>query len=247
MSDTANRSPRWPRDFGRILVVDDEPDFVDTLGELLNATGFSAETTTDPGDALDRVARGDYALLIADLIMPGLDGMELLRRVRESSPDTEVVIATGYGTVETAVEAIRAGAADFLTKPFESRRIVEVIGRVMEMRRLRMENRRLREQLAALSGFRPATLLELPPDKLQSDPPAPPPAGVSEDPATPTRPLAEVEREAIVAALKRLRGNLSRAARELGVSRTSLYDRISRHGLPSPSRYRTGGDYTPQG
>ncbi len=239
MSDTANRSPRWPRDFGRILVVDDEPDFVDTLGELLSATGLSAETTTDPGDALDRVARGDYALLIADLIMPGLDGMELLRRVRESSPDTEVVIATAYGTVETAVEAIRAGAADFLAKPFESRRIVEVIGRVMEMRRLRMENRQLREQLAALS--RTAMLSEHRPDELQSDSASARPGRVSEDPATPTRSLAEVERDAIVAALKRLRGNLSRAARELGVSRTSLYDRISRYDLPNPSDYRSRG------
>jgi DNA-binding NtrC family response regulator len=243
MSVDTNKSPCWPRDFGRILVVDDEPDFVETLGELLNATGFSADTTTDPANALERIARGDYALLIADLVMPGLDGMELLRRVRESSPDTEVVIATGYGTVETAVEAIRAGAADFLTKPFESRRIVEVIGRVMEMRRLRMENRRLRAQLAARPG--PATSERLP-DGLQSDATSSSPAGVSEGVAAPTRPLADVEREAIGAALERFEGNLSRAARELGVSRTSLYDRIGRYGLPTPSQYRSKDSYVSQ-
>ncbi len=138
-------------EFGRILVVGDEPDFVDSLCEVLVTTGFPAETTTDPREALDRVTRGDYALVIVDLVMPEMDGMEVLRRTRAVAPDTEVVIVTGYGTVETAVEAIRAGAADFITKPFESRRIIEVIGRVMELRRLRMENRRLREELAGLS------------------------------------------------------------------------------------------------
>jgi DNA-binding NtrC family response regulator len=133
---------------GRILVVDDEPDFVDTIGEVLTKAGFSADTTTDPKDALDRLSRGDFALLIADLVMPGLDGMELLRRSRAVSPGTEVIIVTGFGTVESAVEAIRAGAADFLTKPFEARRIVAVIGRVLELRRLRRENRELRDELA---------------------------------------------------------------------------------------------------
>jgi DNA-binding NtrC family response regulator len=137
---------------GRILIVDDEPDFVDTLGEVLAATGLAAETTTDPRDALDRVTRGDYALLIADLVMPEMDGMELLRRARAASPRTDVVIVTGYGTVEAAVEAIRSGAADFLTKPFDARRIVEVISRVTELRRLRDENQTLRAELTGRSG-----------------------------------------------------------------------------------------------
>ncbi|MHC4914432.1 MAG: sigma-54-dependent transcriptional regulator [Planctomycetota bacterium] len=135
-------------DVGRILVVDDEPSVVDTLSEILALAGLQAETTTDPREALDRITRGDYALLVTDLVMPGLDGMELLRRTRTISPGTEVVIVTGFGTVETAVEAIRAGASDFLTKPLESRRIIEVVGRVMELHRLRRENELLRAELA---------------------------------------------------------------------------------------------------
>ncbi len=135
-------------DSGRILVVDDEPDFAETLGEVLAAGGLTVETTTDPREALDRLTRGDYALLIADLVMPGINGMELLRRTRSSCPGTEVIIVTGFGSIETAVEAIQAGTADFLTKPFEARRILDVVGRVLELRRLRRENEILRAELA---------------------------------------------------------------------------------------------------
>ncbi len=141
-----SRSPL--ADAGRILVVDDDDAVLQTLSEILARAGLPAETTTDPGEALGRITRGDYALLITDLVMPALDGMELLRRTRAVSPGTEVVIVTGFGTVETAVEAIRAGASDFLTKPFESRRIIEVVGRVLELHRLRRENEMLRAELA---------------------------------------------------------------------------------------------------
>jgi DNA-binding NtrC family response regulator len=218
--------------FGRILVVDDERDFVDSLGEVLAATGFDADTSTDPREALERIAGGGYALLIADLVMPEIDGMELLRRCRSVSPDTEVIIATGYGTIEVAVEAMRLGAADFLAKPFDSARIGAVIGRVMETRRLRLENRRLRRQLAAHArAARPAGQAR----HRSGDAWA---GGVSEPGLQPARTLVQVERDAIHDALSRCSGNLSRAARELGVSRTSLYDRIARYDLPRPTEYR---------
>jgi len=238
------------RDFGSILAVDDERDFVDSLVEVLAATGFSAEATTDPRDALDRLTRGDYALLIVDLVMPEMDGMELLRRTREASPDTEVVIATGYGTIESAVEAIRAGAADFLTKPFESRKIVEVIGRVMEMRRLRIENRQLREELGRRSsgesppGAAVREAFDVARDRLNCGAlDAESQAEGVREPFGEARPLADIEREAIAAALNRSSGNLSRAARELGVSRTSLYDRIARYRLPRPDEFRARRKY----
>ncbi len=139
----------------RVLVVDDEPAVAETLGEILSSEGLAVEVATDSREAAERLARSEYALLITDLVMPGIDGMELLRRTRAVSPGTAVVIITGYGTIEAAVEAMRSGAADFLPKPFESSRILEVVNRALELKRLRRENDRLR---AELSGGRRAVL-----------------------------------------------------------------------------------------
>ena len=105
----------------RILVVDDEEGLREFVGDALEADGHVTVRVGDGQAAAERLARESFDLVITDLRMPGpLDGMALLRRVRAEQPETEVVVLTAYGTVETAVEAMRLGAFDYLQKPLSS-------------------------------------------------------------------------------------------------------------------------------
>lgn len=101
-----------------ILVVDDEPAVGALLAETAAAAGYSAVVVTDGSAALDRIRGGEFALVLTDIKMPGLDGMELLRRIKAFAPEVEVIVVTGLPDVGLARDMIRLGASDFLTKPF---------------------------------------------------------------------------------------------------------------------------------
>ncbi len=133
---------------GRILVVDDEANARSALAELLRDEGYSVETAADGFKALPKLEEFAPDLLLTDLKMPGLDGMELMKRAWESDPERVVVVMTAYGSVDTAVAAMRQGAADYLTKPINVDELVLVIDRVLERRRLRAEAGQLRQRLA---------------------------------------------------------------------------------------------------
>ena len=132
----------------RILVVDDEANARTALADLLRDEGYGVETAADGFKALPKL--DDFApdLLLTDLKMPGLDGIELMRKARERDPESLVVVMTAFGAVETAVAAMRDGAADYLTKPINVEELVLVIERALERRRLRAEAGQLRERLA---------------------------------------------------------------------------------------------------
>ncbi|HJZ85740.1 MAG TPA: sigma-54 dependent transcriptional regulator [Polyangia bacterium] len=132
----------------RILVVDDEANARTALGELLRDQGYAVETAADGFKALPKLEEFGPDLLLTDLKMPGLDGIELMRRSRESDPERAVVVMTAFGAVETAVEAMRAGAADYLTKPINLDELAVVIERALERRRLRAEAGQLRQRLS---------------------------------------------------------------------------------------------------
>jgi two-component system response regulator HydG len=132
-----------------VLVVDDEPGIVDSLQKILEREQLRVLTAGSGGEALDIVRREGVSVLITDLMMPGMSGIDLLKASRSVSPETETVLMTAYGTVENAVEAMKQGAYDFVTKPIKRAHLLRVVGKALEKRSLVQENRSLKAQLAA--------------------------------------------------------------------------------------------------
>jgi len=135
-----------------ILVADDEPGMRESIARALRREGFHVISAEDGAVALATLRTAPVDLLIADLRMPGLDGLELLRAVRLLAPETEVIVLSGHGTVEEAVEAMKEGAYDFLTKPFDRAPLVRVVRQALDRRGLVLENRRLQRRLDDLAG-----------------------------------------------------------------------------------------------
>jgi DNA-binding NtrC family response regulator len=132
----------------RILVIDDELDMLMLLRMIIeDNTDFEVETTNNPSEALKLFSEKDYNLIISDLKMPGMDGIELFDELREIKPDIPVIIMTAYGSLETSEEAMKKGVADFITKPFRKDSILFTISRVLELARMRQENLELKKKL----------------------------------------------------------------------------------------------------
>ena len=134
-----------------ILVADDEAGMRESVSRALRREGFQVIAVDDGAAALDTLRRVAVDLLVADLRMPGLDGLELLRAAKLVAPDTEVIVLSGHGTVEEAVDAMKEGAWDFLTKPFDRAPLVRAVRQALERRALVLENRRLQRQLDDLA------------------------------------------------------------------------------------------------
>ncbi|ROR34542.1 sigma-54-dependent transcriptional regulator [Inmirania thermothiophila] len=134
---------------GMVLFVDDEPAVRAAAVQSLELAGLSARACAEAAEALALVGRDFAGVVVSDVRMPRMDGMALLRRVREVDPELPVVLVTGHGDVPMAVEAMRAGAWDFIEKPYRSEHLVEVVRRALEKRALVLENRALRAELAA--------------------------------------------------------------------------------------------------
>jgi DNA-binding NtrC family response regulator len=136
----------------RILVIDDEPVVCLSISRILTADGHSVECRRDPREGLELATRGQFDVILLDLAMPELGGMEVLKRLREGGVAAEVVIISGYGTVATAVEAMKLGAAEFLAKPFSPEELQLVMARVLERSHLLKESARLRVELQRQQG-----------------------------------------------------------------------------------------------
>ena len=130
----------------KILVVDDKEGMREGCREVLGARGHSVDVAEDGLEGLEKFRGGDYDLLLVDVKMPKIDGLELLRQVITADPDVACVVITGYATLELAVEATKLGAYDFLAKPFTPRELLSVANRALEKRWLTLETRRLREE-----------------------------------------------------------------------------------------------------
>ncbi len=137
----------------KVLVVDDEPDMVENCARILRRAGYQCLTATDPATALALVESDRPDLVLTDLKMPGIDGMELLRRARELDPALPVILVTAFATIESAVEAIKEGAFDYLPKNFTVEQLRVAVERGLRHRRLQEENLSLREQLQGTLGF----------------------------------------------------------------------------------------------
>jgi response regulator RpfG family c-di-GMP phosphodiesterase len=131
----------------RVLVVDDEKFIREILAEFLGMEGYVVRTAEDGAAALQELARTHYDLVISDLKMPRMGGIELLGEVSRIDPNALTVIMTGFGTVETAIDAMKRGAYDYILKPFKVEEVIHIVQRGLEKQRLSAENLRLKEAL----------------------------------------------------------------------------------------------------
>ncbi len=138
---------------GRILIVDDEVNARTALVELLRDEGYGVEAAADAFKALGKIAEFAPDLVVTDLKMPGMDGLQLLAKLRDGDPDLPVIVMTAFGEVETAVKAMRSGARDYLSKPVNVGELSVVVARELEQRRLRVETGLLRQRLSEKYSF----------------------------------------------------------------------------------------------
>jgi putative nucleotidyltransferase with HDIG domain len=132
----------------RVLVVDDEESIRQMLAELLELEGFRVDTAEDGIAAIDVLDRDHFDLVLTDLKMPRMGGIALLEQMGRHAPSTLAVIMTGFGTVDTAIDAMKRGAYDYILKPFKIEEVVHVVRRAVEKKRISAENLRLREALS---------------------------------------------------------------------------------------------------
>ena len=129
---------------GTVLIVDDEIDMVGVLHNFLEENGFTVVATLSARKALELLRAHNFDLLIADLVMPEMDGIELLNAAWEIDPDLIGIIMTGHGSIESAVDAMKAGAFDYLLKPFEFKMLLPICARAMKVRQLNRSEQRYR-------------------------------------------------------------------------------------------------------
>ena len=132
---------------GRILVVDDELIVRDSLGKWFTSEGYQARSVGSAREALATLQEAEFDIALIDIKMPGMDGMELQARLKEADPELTVIIMTGYASVDTAVQALKRGAYDYITKPVDPDELSHLVANAIEHRRARRELVRLRENL----------------------------------------------------------------------------------------------------
>src|SRR5688572_5175214 len=138
---------------GRVLIVDDDRDMCVLLESQLKRRDINAAWRSSAAEALDLLAVEDFDVLVTDLNLQGTSGLELCGKVVQNRPDMPVIVITAFGSLESAIAAIRSGAYDFVNKPFELDELVLTINRAMQHRSLREEVKRLKEAVATTKGM----------------------------------------------------------------------------------------------
>jgi two-component system response regulator AtoC len=132
---------------GKILIVDDDPNQSGILRDILTFEGFTVQAATSAEQAIAAVRRDPPQVILSDLRMPDMDGLELFRRVRSESPEIMFVIMTAHATVDTALQAMKEGVTDYITKPINSRELVKTLEKALELQSLKRENKTLKEKI----------------------------------------------------------------------------------------------------
>ena len=130
-----------------ILFVDDDQQILSIVEQFLSRCGFNVTTESSGQKAIEMVRKDHFSVVFSDLNMPEISGMELLKQIKTISPETEVIIVSGYGTIETAIEAMKLGSYDFLQKPINFNRFKILIDRIIEKQKLKEENQLIRNRL----------------------------------------------------------------------------------------------------
>ena len=136
-----------------ILIIDDEPLMRLSMLDGLKAEGYQVQEASNGEEGIKKIKTGPYDLVVTDLRMPGSDGLEVVRVCKETSPETEVIVITAHGSVDTAVQAMKLGAHDYVTKPFSMDELLLIVDRVTKVQALRQENTALRQELEGKFNF----------------------------------------------------------------------------------------------
>ena len=199
----------------RILVVDDEESLRFFLNKSLRKAGYAVDTAADGRAAIEKMAGVRYDVVLTDLVMPEVSGLDVLAAVHEMDSDSVVILMTAHGTVDNAIDALRAGAFDYLTKPFETKELLVTIERGLERRMVERENRKLRFLVSKGVHEKPA----------------------AEEDGGIQAARREWERSFIADLLRRTRGNVTKAAELARISRPNLHKKIRALGL-DPGEYK---------
>jgi DNA-binding NtrC family response regulator len=124
-----------------VLVVDDEEQFLKVFSQRLEGRGLKVDTSSTGEEALNKVKSKEFDAIVLDLVMPGMSGIETLKRIRSENPDVQIIILTGHGTIEKSVEAVKEGAIDFLEKPADLNKIMEKIAQAKEKKVVLIEKK----------------------------------------------------------------------------------------------------------
>jgi DNA-binding NtrC family response regulator len=200
---------------GSILIVDDEEIVRDSLASWLRADGYQVETASDGPTALRALEHTVFSVMLVDLKMPGMDGLQVLSEARQKQPHAAVILMTAYATVETAVQAMKHGAYDYLMKPIDPEALSEIVLPLAERRALPQEETR-----------EPANVFDPAVASLADDLVLPPNDNATKDSGGSLR---EMERRHVANCLQQHGWNISRTARALGIDRVTLYNKIKRY------------------
>jgi two-component system response regulator PilR (NtrC family) len=137
----------------RIIVVDDEPGIREFLGMALNKSGYMVETVADGNEAINRMENNLYDLAVLDIVVPTINGIDVLRTINEKSPETSVIMITAYASHETALEAMKLGACDYIEKPFKINELKKVIEEALEKKKNSRKCLRLKKEMERKYGF----------------------------------------------------------------------------------------------
>jgi DNA-binding NtrC family response regulator len=129
----------------KVLLVDDEEDFLSTLAERLEARGLKVDAVTSGEEAVAKVNEQSFDLIVLDLAMPGIDGLETLKRIKAKQPEAEIIILSGQGSIRTGIEAMKLGAEDFLQKPVNITELLDKISEAKDKRLLVLESKIVKE------------------------------------------------------------------------------------------------------
>ena len=154
MPDPANSIETLPPSFkGRVLIIDDEADIRESLETLLEMEGYLIELASNATEGLDRLSKGHYDLVLLDLMMPDRTGIELLQEFRQRDNETPIILITAFGSVEVAVNALKVGANDYFSKPWDNEKLLIEIGNLISKSRLERENTELKRALKERYSF----------------------------------------------------------------------------------------------